>query len=245
MRTFNLIHHIFIIQSSGAFEITLQYGTDRGIRRNKILGAKSGSPKKELIIIAIPEFTLWRNPPIHPCRVEIKRSYLILSIHPSLHPPSDLKIAKVAQIFKSGERGESNIYRPISLLPTIARLFSFIHKARNILSVSRYMVNLHSILHAPSSYSQGFSPLLFWNTMFSYAWHIYQFCASEYLWSFYTRFSDAGNLYVNKSFSELSYWIAGSLTCVNLGKTFQKQNSPIFTCGAWWWGWLCWCLLSL
>ena len=26
---------------------------------------------------------------------------------------------------------------------------------------------------------------LFWNSMFPYARHIYQFCASEYLWSFY------------------------------------------------------------
>ena len=37
--------------------------------------------------------------------------------------PSEGKIAKVTPIFKSGERNEPNNYRPISVLPTIARLF--------------------------------------------------------------------------------------------------------------------------
>ena len=42
--------------------------------------------------------------------------------------------------------------------------------------------------------------------MLSYAQHIYQFCTSEYLFTcssdlhtYNTRFSDAGNLYINKS----------------------------------------------
>ena len=37
--------------------------------------------------------------------------------------PSEWKIAKVTPFFKSGERNEPNNYRPISVLPTIARLF--------------------------------------------------------------------------------------------------------------------------
>ena len=32
----------------------------------------------------------------------------------------DLKITKVAAVFKSGERDDLNNYRPISVLPTIA-----------------------------------------------------------------------------------------------------------------------------
>ena len=35
----------------------------------------------------------------------------------------DLKIAKIAAIFKAGERDDLNNYRPVSVLPTIARVF--------------------------------------------------------------------------------------------------------------------------
>ena len=35
----------------------------------------------------------------------------------------DLKIAKIAAIFKAGERDYLNNYRPISVLPTIAQVF--------------------------------------------------------------------------------------------------------------------------
>ena len=35
----------------------------------------------------------------------------------------DLKIAKVAAVFKAGERDDLNNYRPISVLPTVARVF--------------------------------------------------------------------------------------------------------------------------
>ena len=37
--------------------------------------------------------------------------------------PSDLNIAKVSAIFKSGEKEDLNNYRPISVIPTVARLF--------------------------------------------------------------------------------------------------------------------------
>ena len=37
--------------------------------------------------------------------------------------PNDWKLAKVSPIHKTGERNDANNYRPISVLPTIARLF--------------------------------------------------------------------------------------------------------------------------
>ena len=37
--------------------------------------------------------------------------------------PSDLKIGKVSPVHKSGDRDDLNNYRPISVLPTIARVF--------------------------------------------------------------------------------------------------------------------------
>ena len=70
-----------------------------------------------------------------------------VSIHPSIHPsiaapiiygsltdifnlsiasnvfPSDWKVAKISPVFKSGNKSEANNYRPISVLPTIARVF--------------------------------------------------------------------------------------------------------------------------
>ena len=38
--------------------------------------------------------------------------------------PSDLNIAKVSAIFKSGEKEDFNNYRPISVIPTLARVFA-------------------------------------------------------------------------------------------------------------------------
>ena len=37
--------------------------------------------------------------------------------------PDDLKVAKVFPLFKSGERNDPNKFRPIPVLPTIARVF--------------------------------------------------------------------------------------------------------------------------
>ena len=37
--------------------------------------------------------------------------------------PNDLKVGKVAPAFKSGDRDNLNNYRPISVLPTVARVF--------------------------------------------------------------------------------------------------------------------------
>ena len=37
--------------------------------------------------------------------------------------PDDLKVAKVAPVFKKGERDDFGNYRPISVLPTVARVF--------------------------------------------------------------------------------------------------------------------------
>ena len=37
--------------------------------------------------------------------------------------PDDFKVGKVAPVFKSGDKEDLNNYRPISVLPTIARIF--------------------------------------------------------------------------------------------------------------------------
>ena len=37
--------------------------------------------------------------------------------------PVDLKIGKVAPVYKSGDKDDLNNYRPISVLPTMARVF--------------------------------------------------------------------------------------------------------------------------
>ena len=37
--------------------------------------------------------------------------------------PDDLKIGRVAPVYKSGEKDDLNNYRPISVLPTVARVF--------------------------------------------------------------------------------------------------------------------------
>ena len=37
--------------------------------------------------------------------------------------PDDLKVLKVVPVYKSGERENLNNYRPIAVLPTIARVF--------------------------------------------------------------------------------------------------------------------------
>ena len=37
--------------------------------------------------------------------------------------PNDLKTGKVAPVFKSGDRDNLNNYRPITVLPTVARVF--------------------------------------------------------------------------------------------------------------------------
>ena len=37
--------------------------------------------------------------------------------------PDDLKIGKVAPVCKSGDKDDLNNYRPISVLPTVARVF--------------------------------------------------------------------------------------------------------------------------
>ena len=60
--------------------------------------------------------------------------------------PDSLKMSKVVPIFKSGDKTDMNNYRPISLLPVIAKVFerllynrvqSFIEK-HNILSTTQY-----------------------------------------------------------------------------------------------------------
>ena len=62
-------------------------------------------------------------------------SSIHVSIHPFIHPsihssilqsgefPDDWKLAKVSPVFKAGDRNDPNNYRPISVLPTICRVF--------------------------------------------------------------------------------------------------------------------------
>ena len=67
--------------------------------------------------------------------------------------PDDLKTGKVAPVFKSGDRDNLNNYRPITVLPTIARVFEkliyqqlyrFLDK-HNILGKQKYgFRSLHS-----------------------------------------------------------------------------------------------------
>ena len=46
-----------------------------------------------------------------------------LSISTNKIFPEDLKVLKVVPVYKSGERESLNNYRPIAVLPTIARVF--------------------------------------------------------------------------------------------------------------------------
>ena len=65
--------------------------------------------------------------------------------------PSDWKIAKVSPLFKSGDLNNANNYRPISVLPTIARVFE-----RLIFDQLYTYVNDNTFLY---TYQSGFRPL--------------------------------------------------------------------------------------
>ena len=64
---------------------------------------------------------------------------------------SDWKIAKVSPLFKSGDLSNANNYRPISVLPTIARVFE-----RLIFDQLYTYVNKNNFLYM---YQSGFRPL--------------------------------------------------------------------------------------
>ena len=65
--------------------------------------------------------------------------------------PSDWKIAKVSPLFKSGDLNDANNCRPISVLPTIARVFE-----RLIFDQLNTYVNENNFLY---TYQSGFRPL--------------------------------------------------------------------------------------
>ena len=65
--------------------------------------------------------------------------------------PSDWKIAKVSPLFTSGDLNNANNYRPISVLPTIARVFE-----RLIFDQLYTYVNDNNFLY---TYQSGFRPL--------------------------------------------------------------------------------------
>ena len=53
--------------------------------------------------------------------------------------PDDLKVAKVAPVFKKGKRDDLGNYRPISVLPTVARVFEKLIFVTNSLSTLQKM----------------------------------------------------------------------------------------------------------
>ena len=65
--------------------------------------------------------------------------------------PSDWKVAKVSPVFKSGDQSDANNYRPISVLPTIARVFE-----RLIFEQLYSYFNENKLLY---SYQSGFRSL--------------------------------------------------------------------------------------
>ena len=65
--------------------------------------------------------------------------------------PSNWKIAKVSPLFKSGDLSNANNHRPISVLPTIARIFE-----RLIFDQLYTYVNENNFLY---TYQSGFRPL--------------------------------------------------------------------------------------
>ena len=65
--------------------------------------------------------------------------------------PSYWKIAKVSPLFKSGDLGNANNHRPISVLPRIARVFE-----RLIFDQFYTYVNKNNFLY---TYQSGFRPL--------------------------------------------------------------------------------------
>ena len=52
--------------------------------------------------------------------------------------PSDWKMAKVTPIFKNGSKSDLNNYRPISVIPTVAKIFE------KIISDQLYQASLAS-----------------------------------------------------------------------------------------------------
>ena len=52
--------------------------------------------------------------------------------------PDDLKVGRVAPVYKSGDKDALNNYRPISVLPTVARVFEKY-------SMDKSMTTLHLI----------------------------------------------------------------------------------------------------
>ena len=55
--------------------------------------------------------------------------------------PDDFKVGRVAPIFKSGDKEDFNNYRPISVLPTVARIFEscYMSSCINITRIMRFL----------------------------------------------------------------------------------------------------------
>ena len=64
--------------------------------------------------------------------------------------PSQLKIAKVYPVFKGGDKSDPSNYRPISILPTISKIFE-----KHVIKHLMAYLNKHKLLHKNQS---GFRP---------------------------------------------------------------------------------------
>ena len=62
-----------------------------------------------------------------------------------------MEVTKISPLFKSGDQSDANNYRPISVLPTIARIFG-----RHIFDQLNTYINENKFLY---TYQSGFRPL--------------------------------------------------------------------------------------
>ena len=62
------------------------------------------------------------HPSIHPYICQSLTSLFNLSIETNIFP-HELGIAKVSPLFKAGDHSDKENYRPISVIPTVARIF--------------------------------------------------------------------------------------------------------------------------
>ena len=60
--------------------------------------------------------------------------------------PDDLKIAKVSPIFKKGDKTDPGNYRPVSVLPTLSKIFE-----KHVAQQLKHFLNVHNLLHQEQS----------------------------------------------------------------------------------------------
>ena len=86
--------------------------------------------------------------------------------------PDELKVAKVIPLFKTGNRNSVSNYRPISILPTLSKIFEkLIHKriyefleTHNIIYDCQLTFNIQSIIVGYTGHGNSFIELLLLST---------------------------------------------------------------------------------